>query len=240
MASRKEQKEKLRIERERREAEAKAAERRKRLAGYGVGGGVALVAVIVVAVLLTSGGGGSEGKVDGSSDVLPEGGSVPEQTVTDLTEAARGAGCELRSFKAKSREHTGNAAEQIVYESSPPTSGKHFQEPTPDGAFNDAPDVKQLVHSLEHGRVVTWFKPSLPRDDRANIRSLFEEDEYQMILVPDTTRMKYGVAATAWNADPLPNGTGRLLGCPRMNPKVYDALRAFRDEHRGNGPEAIP
>ena len=52
--------------------------------------------------------------------------------------------------------------------------------------------------------------------------------------------MPYDVAATAWNRDPQPGGTGRTLGCPEWNEKVVDALRAFRDEHRGRGPEPIP
>jgi hypothetical protein len=52
--------------------------------------------------------------------------------------------------------------------------------------------------------------------------------------------MSYAVAASAWNGKPEPNGTGRLLGCPRHNERVFDALRAFRDEHRGKGLEPIP
>jgi hypothetical protein len=31
-----------------------------------------------------------------------------------------------------------------------------------------------------------------------------------------------------------------LLTCERMTPEVIDALRAFRDEHRSNGPEPVP
>jgi hypothetical protein len=52
--------------------------------------------------------------------------------------------------------------------------------------------------------------------------------------------MPYAVAASAWNREPGEFGTGRVLGCPRMNERVFDALRAFRDEHRGSGPEAAP
>jgi len=48
------------------------------------------------------------------------------------------------------------------------------------------------------------------------------------------------VAATAWNADPPPGGTGRLLLCNEVNDKTFDALAAFRDEHRSQGPEPIP
>ena len=52
--------------------------------------------------------------------------------------------------------------------------------------------------------------------------------------------MPYAVAATAWNGDPQPLGIGRTLGCPRWNDQVPDALRAFRDEHRSQGPEPVP
>ena len=53
--------------------------------------------------------------------------------------------------------------------------------------------------------------------------------------------MTYAVAATAWNAEPAAaTAPGRLLGCPQLNDEVFDAIRAFKDEHRSNGPEAVP
>ena len=52
--------------------------------------------------------------------------------------------------------------------------------------------------------------------------------------------MPYAVAATAWNGEPGPAGTGRTLGCERWSDATIDALRAFRDEHRSQGPEAVP
>jgi hypothetical protein len=39
------------------------------------------------------------------------------------------------------------------------------------------------------------------------------------------------VAATAWT---------HLLGCPRMNNQVFDAIRAFRDAYVDKAPEKIP
>jgi hypothetical protein len=240
MASRKEQKEALRKEREAREAAAAAEQRRRRLIGYVAGGAVVAVAVVVGVVLLASGGDSGGGKADASSNVLPDGGTVPDQKVTDLAAAAKAAGCELESHPGKSREHTGDANEQITYDSDPPTEGKHFQVPAEDGAYEESPDVKELVHTLEHGRVIIWFKKSLPADDRAGLKKLFDDDSYHMVLTPDDT-MKYAVAATAWNRGGKQElGTGRLLGCPEFSAATYDALRAFRDEHRDNGPENIP
>jgi len=86
---------------------------------------------------------------------------------------------------------------------------------------------------------VIWAKPTLPREDRQKIRALFDEDSYQMVVV-QRANMPYAVAATAWGADPTPLGTGYTMSCSSWSDNVIDALRAFRDEHRSNGPEPIP
>jgi hypothetical protein len=238
MASRREQKERLRLEREQREAETKAAQRRRMLVGYGVGGGIALVAVIIAVVLLSGGGGGNAS----SGDVFPDGGSYPEpKDDVPVAAAAKAAGCETESFVAKSREHTADINENIKYASNPPTSGRHFQEWAEDGAYDDPPDVKQLVHALEHGRIILWLnQKKLTADQRASIKAYYDDDTYQMLIVPDRTGMTYAVAATAWSRDPEPNGTGRLLGCPRYDDAIFTAFESFKDEHRSRGPEPVP
>ncbi len=239
MASRKEQKEQLRREREQRDAEQKATQRRRQMMGYGAGGAAVLV-IVVVAVVLLTGGGDSGGKSSSSGAVLPDGGSVPDQRITDLSAAAKAAGCTLKSYKGTSREHTDSLDVPVKYASKPPTEGKHFVQPADDGAYDNPPDQRELVHTMEHGRVIVWFKKNLDKDKRAGLKALFDEDSFQMVMTPDPTGMSYQVAATAWSREPTPNGTGRLLGCPTMNDKTYDAIRAFRDEYRGNGPEAVP
>ena len=238
MASRREQKEQLRKEREQREAAAKSEQRRKQLIGYGVGGGIVVVAVIAAIVLLAGGGGGSS---SASGDVLPDGGSYPEpKDGAELAAAAKAAGCELKSYKANSREHTADLSEKIEYASKPPTSGRHYQEWAEDGAYADPPDVKELVHGLEHGRIIIWFKKGLPADQRAALKKFYDDDTYQMFLIPDMTGMTYQVAATAWNRDPQPNGTGRLMGCPKFNDQIFTAIESFKDENRSRGPEPVP
>jgi hypothetical protein len=52
--------------------------------------------------------------------------------------------------------------------------------------------------------------------------------------------MSYQVAETAWNLNPEPLGTGRLMGCPSVRPATYDALQDFIEVNRGNGPEPVP
>jgi Protein of unknown function (DUF3105) len=236
MASRKEQKAALRREREERERQAQEAERRKRLVGYGVGGALGLAALVVVAVLLLGGGGGEGGA---RAELLPDGGEAPRPRETELRAAARAGGCELENERTKGRGHSTDLSERIEYRSNPPTSGKHFEIPAEDGAYGEAPRDEELVHTLEHGRVIIWFKPTLPEAARADLKAFFDEDTYQMVVVPRRD-MPYAIAATAWNRDPEPEGTGRLLGCRRYSERAFDALRAFKDEHRSNGPEPVP
>jgi hypothetical protein len=236
MARRKQEKEALRRERERREAEARAAQQRKRLVGYGAGG-VLAVAAIALVVLLAAGGGDSEGQ--GGGDVFPEGGEVAEQSQFDLETSAREARCELRDTRGSERGHTTSLEETVEYEDNPPTQGRHYQVPAEDGLYYEAPADEALVHTLEHGRVIVWVKPNLPLEARETIRALFDEDDYQMVVVPRRD-MAPAVAATAWNRDPEPNGTGRTLICDEWNDGVPDAIRTFRDEHRSNGPEPVP
>jgi hypothetical protein len=237
VSHRREQKERLRREREERERQARAAAQRKKLVGYGAGGVLALAAVVVLILAATGGkGGGSDAQ---AAEVFPDGGSVPEQKIFDVPPAAKAAGCTLRDVKATSREHTTSLSDHVKYSTNPPTSGRHYQIPAQDGIYGDPPQDEELVHGMEHGRVIFWVKPSLPEDQRANIRALVDDDPYQMFLVP-RSKMPYAVAATAWDADPAPNGTGKMMTCNEVNDQTYDALAAFRDEHRSQGPEPIP
>jgi Protein of unknown function (DUF3105) len=238
VSHRREQKEALRREREERERQARATEQRKKLVGYGAGGVLALAAIIVL-VLLATGGDGGGGDAQ-AAEVFPDGGSFPEQTTFEVAPAAKAAGCELKSAKGSGvATHTTSLDERVKYKTNPPTAGRHYEIPAQDGIYGDPPQDEELVHGMEHGRVIFWVKPSLPKDQRADIRALVDDDPYQMFLVP-RKNMPAAVAATAWNADPPPGGTGRLLLCDEVNDKTYDALAAFRDEHRSQGPEPIP
>ena len=58
-----------------------------------------------------------------------------------------------------------------------------------------------------------------------------------MVLVP-RENMPYAVAATAWDADPAPNGTGELLTCNDVNDKTFDALQRVPRRAPLAGPRA--
>ena len=234
MASRKEQKEALRAERERKAQEAQAAEKRRKLIGYGAAGllGVAALAA-VIAVIASSGGDGGGGDGGESRGAEPNSGefvkaSIPPQKTMTLDAAAKDAGCTVRQFPDAGSNHV---AGRVEYKTNPPTSGDHFEIPAQDGAYADPPELEPLVHSLEHGRVVAWFQPDAPAQLKGQMKALFDEDSYHMVLAPNARKMKAAVAASAWT---------RSITCPQANDKVWDALRMFRDNYRDTGPEQVP
>jgi hypothetical protein len=224
MASRKEQKERLRQERlERERAAAAAAARRKRM-GYGIAGLLVAAVVVAVVVIAVAGGGGGS---TASAESWPSG-SVPARQVTDLNAAAKAAGCTLLNPAMQGREHT---LSHVNYKSQPPTSGPHNPVPASDAAYVKNPGEEHLVHALEHGRVIYWFKSNTATSVRGDLKALYDEDKALVILTPNARPMPYQVAASAWT---------HLIGCPKYNAKVPDAFRAFRDQYRLKGPEYYP
>jgi hypothetical protein len=229
MASRKDEKERLRREREERERAAAEGARRRRLIGYGVGGALALAAVIAIAVVAIAGAGGggagdeSAPRAEAEYPTAP----IPPQRESDLAKAARAAGCTVRSSPSEGRGHTEG---QVEYRTNPPTSGSHNPVPADDGVYAESPGNEHLVHSLEHGRIVLQFRPSIPERVKGQLKSLFDEDPYHTILSPNHD-MPYAVAATAWT---------ELLACPEANDRIFDALRAFKQRNRDRGPEFVP
>lgn len=230
MASRKDEKERLRQERLEQEQAAAASDRRRRLLGYGVGGLIAVVAVaaIIVVALAPSAGDGGSPAPGGEDQSFPTG-MVPARAVRDLPAAARAAGCELDSPRNEGNDHVQTP---VTYRQNPPTSGDHTPDWAEDGAYSRPSDPKEkFVHVLEHGRIHVQYRPDAPDPLKGSLKALYDEDPYHMVLSPNLTRMPYDVAATTWD---------QSLVCQRANPRVFDAIRAFKEAYRDRGPEYIP
>jgi hypothetical protein len=226
VSSRQEEKERRRLEREEAErAAASSSARRKRLS-LALGGALAVAIAVIVALAVAS----------GNEDEGPGGGAanVPTQGQTNEAEAARAAGCELRTDPVEGRDHTG---EKVTYRSNPPTSGDHDPLASQDGIYESAPDLEQSVHALEHGRINVQYKPGTPKPTVDLLTALVETYEvkgtagYKALLFPNQTSMQPAVAATAWT---------KSLTCPTMNDRVYDAIRTFWKANVDKGPEFLP
>ena len=250
MASRKEVKERLRAQRLAAERAAQSGGRRRLMAGYVVAGVLTLAVIAgLVAVIASGGSGGSGADACSNAHIQNTGtfsgltpdcreGTSESRTPTqyaDLTTSAQKAGCQVKlDLPDEGNTHVPDST-PVHYRTVPPTSGNHNPNPIADGAYttpmtddtSKSPNVRNFVHSMEHGRIEIHYKPTLPEDQQLALKGVFDADPDGMLLFPDPN-MPYAVAVTAWTNEVV---------CPSFNPVVLDVIRNFRDTYRGNGPE---
>jgi hypothetical protein len=152
-----------------------------------------------------------------------------------LNGAAEAAGCELANAEFEGANHAEKDFAPADYQTNPPTSGDHDPEWYDDGVYvpGTTESLGMLVHTLEHGRINIQYKPGTPAARVEELEALYNEmnEGYHLLLYENTTGMDAQVAATAWT---------QSLTCPRMNEKVFDAIRTFRARYIDKGPETVP
>ena len=223
MSSRQEEKEQRKRERLEREAAAASAAKRKRLLQLIGGVVVACVVVAGVAFAVAGGGGGGDDDIDDDR----------------LTSAAKAAGCVYRAFPDEGRGHSGDKLTAADYKTNPPTSGTHNPTPAGDGIYvaGNEPEIPNWVHTLEHGRILTQYKPGTRTDVIAQLTSFFNEDvagsggAYHSVLMQNNSGMQAQVAVVAWR---------HSMTCSEFTPKALEAFRTFREGLVDKAPEVVP
>lgn len=232
----------LRQERLEAEATQSKGSRNRLLLAYGAGAAAVIVIAVVVVVLVS--GGGSSSEADVASGKLDEGGAHinlnysygstngihPDERAgikptaaktTDLTEAAKLAGCKVElHLRDEGHEHIPPGSEPPEYETEPPSSGNHVEPPfqQADGAYSETPESIDYVHSLEHGRLEIEYQPNLPETAQLELKGLYDTMYGAALLFPNE-EMPYQVAAVTWT---------NILGCKTYEgAKTLDAIRAF-------------
>jgi len=140
--------------------------------------------------------------------------------LADLGVAADAAGCDAAATHPASgnQNHVADGT-KVTYDRTPPDSGPHYASPAPFTkrfyTAEDRPAVETLVHNLEHGYTVVWYRDSAPQADRdalAAIAKTFTAEDYdpnqKFIAAPWTDADGAGfpegknVVLTRWYADP--------------------------------------
>ena len=197
-------------------ADPAAAEQRRKLLFLIVSGALALAAAVAAVVVLTGGGSGDE------------------------RSALEDAGCTLKVVPGVEGEHTAaiDANSNPKWNTDPPTSGPHNEQPAVWGSYEDPVALAQTTHNLEHGGIVIHYGKDVPSAEVDAIRSFYDEDPNGMVVSP-LPKLGNKIALSAWTTarEGDLKGQGFLATCPGFD---EDAFSAFVDEHRFKGPERFP
>jgi hypothetical protein len=137
------------------------------------------------------------------------------------------------AIPSQGSEHIAVGSEHEPYNSNPPTSGPHYEQPARAGFREEAIADEHLVHSLEHGLVWVSYHPSLPTEVIGELRQ-FANDS--MVVITAREANDTDIALATWTRlDKFDMAEEDLLGDSEVQ-----RIRDFITRYRNSGPEKIP
>jgi len=140
-------------------------------------------------------------------------------TIEKLGASIGTAGCDpITEHEATGNQDHVAEGTKVDYSQTPPDSGKHYPSPAPFTkhfyAEADRPPVETLVHNLEHGYTVVWYRADAPGKQIKNLQRIaktFGSDDYdpadKFIAAPWSAADGAGfpdgknIVITRWTAD---------------------------------------
>ena len=108
----------------------------------------------------------------------------------------------------------------------PPTSGSHTVQRSSYGFLGGPLVAESVVHNMEHGAAVIWYRPGDP-DLAGAVNQLVRQLGPQCLIAGSFSQMSFAVVATVW---------GRVLPLEQFD---STELLTFLQKYRGRrGPEA--
>ena len=208
MSKKLEQKQARREAEERRKAEQRKQARRRNALTFG--SALLVGAIVVTAIVLQRESG--EGPV-----------------ATDVGVEPSAANCaDIEEFEEQEADHIGVGDAHPPYNSSPPTSGPHYETPAGTEFFSEQVPPEQLVHNLEHGQIVIWYSPDATNETLGFVADLVDQQPGATAAAPyPDIESPYTLVLSAWGASQL---------CEQVSQEVVDD---FRREYQGKGPEPL-
>lgn len=185
---------------------SRAENERRALRNRLVFGAVLLVVAGVVIFAAASGSG--------------DGAGVDEQLRT-------GAGsCTLDARFDGDASNQGDHVPRPTYAVLPPAGGPHLATPADPGFYDPgkAPPDGQLVHAMEHGFVILWYRADLPQPEMEQLAAVSDALGRELLVVPRES-LTGEVAVTAWH---------RRMRCADL---VAEKVTLFSRRYSDQGPE---
>ena len=139
------------------------------------------------------------------------------------------ANCEeIETFDEQDATHIDVGTPHDPYNSSPPTSGPHYEIPAETKFFPEQIPVEQVIHNMEHGQIVIFFQPDAESEIVTQVEQVVAQEPAATVAAPYTDiESPYQLVLTAW---------GALQRCEQVSQEVVDD---FRREYQGEGPENL-
>ncbi len=147
------------------------------------------------------------------------------QAITELGVAASAASCDTptNDEAGGTQDHKPDGT-VINYSVSPPSSGPHYAVWAPFNkkfyTLDDRPPVPNLVHNLEHGYTILWYKEALPKDQIDQIEKISKAK------LPDSTGGKF-IAAPFRETDGKPWPDGKNIAFSHWSGTASGTDKAF-------------
>ena len=74
------------------------------------------------------------------------------------------------SYPIQGRDHIAFGSTHQEYNSNPPSSGSHYEQPARGGSYDEAVDDETVVHNLEQGDIWIAYHPRVSDDVKANLK----------------------------------------------------------------------
>lgn len=124
--------------------------------------------------------------------------------------------------------HVARGKPHEPYNSNPPTSGPHFGDGTAGPGIKNEPIPDELIlHSMEHGAAVVWYKDDLPQNDVDKIKVAFNNSSGKKIMLARKD-LDVPVALTSW---------GYLL---KLQAVDEAKIKEFIETNNNRAPEKAP
>ncbi|MDP2936738.1 MAG: DUF3105 domain-containing protein [Dehalococcoidia bacterium] len=133
----------------------------------------------------------------------------------------------VRSIPIQGNQHVKPGDPHPAYNSNPPTSGWHYEDPAPWGVSESEIPDEQAIHNMEHGGIWLTYGPSLDSETVNKLRELVKSYRSKVLLTP-RAKNDSKMALTAW---------GKL---DTMDSFDEGRIRAFIGEFINQGPEKVP
>jgi hypothetical protein len=160
----------------------------------------------------------------------------------DARAALEAAGCNLTTATALRGAHSIGTPEGTSkkWNTTPPTSGPHYQVPAVWGTYDEPVNQAQLVHNLEHGGIAVQYGDEVSDETVEQLKAFVQEHPRGTVLAPYPD-LGNQIALGAWvvpNPEDVSDlGTAYLAKCTTFDDAAFEA---FFDAYQYQGPERFP